>query len=122
MRRLRRGEWLAAAGGLALLGFMWAPWYGDANAWSAFAVVDVLLALAAVAGISTAVLQATRRSPALSVFADVIASTIGLLALLVLVFRVLDPPEAGARAWGAAAGFVSCLVLVAGAWLAMRDE
>jgi hypothetical protein len=122
VRRLRRGEWLAAAGGLALLGFMWAPWYGDANAWSAFAVVDVLLALAALAGIATAVLQATRRSPALPVFADVIASVIGLVALLVLVFRVLDPPGAGARAWGAAAGFVSCLAVFAGAWLAMRDE
>jgi hypothetical protein len=35
---------------------------------------------------------------------------------------VLDPPGAGARAWGAAAGFVSCLAVFAGAWLAMRDE
>ena len=45
VRRLRRGEWLAAAGGVALLAVLWAPWYDDANAWRAFAVLDVLLAL-----------------------------------------------------------------------------
>jgi hypothetical protein len=122
VRRLRRGEWLAAAGGVALLAVMWVPWYDDANAWSAFTVLDLLLALVALLGIAAAVLQATRRSPALPVAADVIGSVVGLLVLLALLFRVLDPPGDSSRAWGLAAGFVSCLAVFAGAWLALRDE
>jgi cytochrome bd-type quinol oxidase subunit 2 len=122
VRRLRRGEWLAAAGGVALLALLWAPWYDDADAWSAFSVLDVLLAILALLGIVTAFLQATRRSPALPVAADVIASTVGLIAVIALAVRVLFPPGDGSRAWGLAAGFVSCLAVFAGAWLALRDE
>ena len=73
-------------------------------------------------GIATAVLQATRRSPALPVAADVIASTVGLIAVIALALRVLFPPGDGGRSWGLAAGFVSCLAVCAGAWLALRDE
>src|SRR5258708_880062 len=110
MRRLRPGEWLAAAGGLALLAVMWAPWYGDANAWTSFAVIDLVLALAALLGIAIAVLQATRRSSALPVFADVIGTVIGFVALVALVVRVIDAP--GERAWGLFAGFASCLAVL----------
>ncbi len=122
MRRLRRGERLAAAGGVARVALMWAPWYGDANAWSSFAVVDVVLALAAACGVSAAVLQATRRSPALPVAADVVGSVIGLLALLLVVIRTLDPPGSGGRAWGLFAGLAACAVLAVGVCLALRDE
>jgi hypothetical protein len=120
MSRLRLGEWLCGAGGVALIAFMFAPWYDDANAWNAFTVLDVLLALVALLGIAAAVLQATRRSPALPVLVDVIGSAVGLIAVIWLLVRVIAAP--GDRAWGLAAGFVSCLVLVAGVWLAMRTE
>lgn len=122
MRRLRRGEWLAAVGGVALLALMWAPWYGDANAWEAFAVVDVVLALAALSGIAAAFLQATRRSPAMPIAADVLGSVVCLLALLLLVIRTLDPPGSADRAWGVFAGLAACAVLTAGVCLAMHDE
>jgi hypothetical protein len=120
MRRLRPGEWLAAAGGLALLAVMFAPWYGDDSAWASFVVTDVVLALAALLGIAIAVLQATRRSPALPVFADVVGTVVAFVAFVLLLVRVIDAP--GERAWGLAAGFVSCLAVLAGAWLAMRTE
>ena len=120
MHRLRLGEVIAAAGGVALLGLMWAPWFGEANAWTAFAAIDVVLALAALLGIATAVLQATRESPAWPVFADVIGTVVAFVAFLLVVIRLLDAP--GERAWGLFAGFVSCLAVLVGAWLAMRTE
>jgi hypothetical protein len=120
MHRLRLGEVIAAGGGVALLGLMWAPWYDGTNAWGAFAVIDVVLALAALLGIAAAVQQATRESPAWPVFLDVIGTVVAFVAVLLLVFRVLDAP--GPRAWGLFAGFACCLAVLAGAWLAMRTE
>jgi hypothetical protein len=120
MQRLRLGELIAGAGGVALLAVMWAPWFDDTNAWGSFAVIDVVLALAALLGIAAAVLQATRESPAWPVFVDVIGTVVGFVALILLVIRLLDAP--GDRAWGVFIGFVSCLAVLVGVWLAMRTE
>jgi hypothetical protein len=120
MQRLRLGEVVAAAGGVALLGLMWAPWYKGTNAWGAFAVIDVVLAVAALLGIATAVLQATRSSPAWPVFVDVTGTVVAFVAVVLVVIRLLDAP--GPRAWGVFAGFVSCLAVLVGAWLAIRTE
>jgi hypothetical protein len=120
MQRLRIGEVLAGAGGLALLGLMWEPWYEGTNAWGAFAVIDVVLALAALLGIAAAVLQATRESPAWPVFVDVVGTAVAFVAVVLVAIRLLDAP--GPRAWGVIAGFVSCLAVLVGAWLAMRTE
>jgi hypothetical protein len=120
MQRLRLGEVVAAAGGMALLGLMWAPWYEGTNAWGAFAVIDVVLAVAALLGIAAAVLQATRKSPAWPVFVDVIGTVVAFVAVVLVVIRLLDAP--GPRAWGVFAGFVSCLAVLVGVWLALRTE
>jgi hypothetical protein len=120
MQRLRLGELIAGAGGVALLAVMWAPWFDDKNAWGSFVVTDVVLAVAALLGIALAVLQATRTSPAWPVVADVIGTVVGFIALVLLLIRLLDPPAD--RAWGAFIGFVSCLAVLVGAWLAMRTE
>jgi uncharacterized membrane protein len=139
MRRLRPGELLAAAGGVALLALLWAPWYeagaevqfgtgrievaSDLSAWTAFDVADVFLAVTALLAIATAVLQATRRSPALPVAASVLTATLGVLATLVVLFRLIVVPEDGLdRSYGVFAGFVSALALTAGGWLSMREE
>ena len=51
MGRLRDGEWIAGAGGVALLAAMFLHWYGagpfELTAWQAFDVLDVVLALLA---------------------------------------------------------------------------
>jgi hypothetical protein len=120
MQRLRLGEVIAGAGGVALLAVMFAPWFDDTDAWGSFAVTDVVLAIAALLGIALAVLQATRPSPAWPVFADVIGTVVGFIALILLLIGLLDPPAD--RAWGVFAGFVSCLAVLVGAWLAMRTE
>ena len=83
LSRLRPGELIAAAGGVALLVVMFLDWYAvggttsvggsdvrislGLTAWEAFAITDVLLALAALIAIGLAVITAARRSPALPV-------------------------------------------------------
>ena len=66
MGRLRDGEWVAGAGGLALLAAMFLHWYGagpfEATAWQAFDGLDVVLALLALVPLGLVVTQATRAS------------------------------------------------------------
>ena len=84
MGRLRDGEWIAGAGGVALLAAMFLHWYGDGpfelTAWQAFDVLDVVLALLALVPLALVVTQATRRSPSIPVAFSVLSTLAGMLA------------------------------------------
>jgi hypothetical protein len=138
MRRLRDGEWIVGAGGLALLAAMFLDWYGTTvrfgaldrfepavNAWQAFSVLDVVLVLIALVPLALVVLQATRESPSLPVALSVLTTLAGALATLLIAYRLLNQPgpndavEVEAGAW---IGFVAALVVTAGGWRSMRVE
>lgn len=107
MRRLRPGEWLAGAGGIALV----------ATVWAGPIVLAVLLCCAAVPALALPVAQSTRRSPALPVALAVLTTTVGFVAVVLALVRLLDEPAAGT--WIGLAGAVATL---AGGWLSMRAE
>jgi hypothetical protein len=151
---MRRAEPVAGLGGLVLLVSLFLTWYGvdfevtgpqtgstfgvaveKASAWRWFSVIDVLLALAAVVAIAVPVVSALARGPARPIAIAVIASTVTPVAVLLVVFRMLFPPEAeglaiddlglqlsltpGLGAWLSLAGAVLAFV---GAWFSLRDE
>src|SRR5689334_8585576 len=60
LRRLRVGEWIVGACGVVLLISLFLDWYGDPSetAWEAFSILDVILALVALAAISVPVVTA----------------------------------------------------------------
>jgi hypothetical protein len=141
LNRLRQGEVIAALGGVALLIVMFLDWYGadgnatfqgqdirislGFNAWQAFNVTDLILALTAVTAIGLAVITASRRSPALPVAASVITAALGALATLLVFYRILNQP--GPNQFfevklGAFLGFLSVLAVAVGGCLSMRDE
>jgi hypothetical protein len=139
--RLRPGELIAAAGGVALLVVMFLDWYAAGgttevsgrdveisvgfNAWEAFGITDVLLAIAGLTAIGLAVITATRRSPALPVAASVITTTVGALAVLLVLYRIVNQPgpnEFIEVKFPAFLGFLCVLAIAAGGWLSMRDE
>jgi hypothetical protein len=141
LSRLRQGELIAALGGVGLLIVMFLDWYGAGgpatfqgqdieislglNAWEAFSVTDLILALTAVSAIGLAVITASHRSPALPVAASVITASLGAIATLLVFYRILNQP--GANEFfevkvGAFLGFVCVLAVAAGGWLSMRDE
>jgi hypothetical protein len=141
LNRLRRGDVVAAFGGVALLIVMFLDWYGAGgratfqgqdiqislgfNAWEAFSVTDLILALTAVSAIGLAVVTASRRSPALPVAASVITATLGALATLLVFYRILNQPgpnEFFEVKIGAFLGFLSVLAVAVGGYLSLRDE
>jgi hypothetical protein len=107
LRRLRAGEWVVGASGLALLVSLFLPWYGidqpvvfgptetfteSASGWEAFAILDILLALGAVAAIAVVVVTASQSTPALPLALQSLLTLLAILLLVLVLFRVANPP------------------------------
>jgi hypothetical protein len=134
VRWLKPGDVLAGAGGVLLLVSLFLPWYRqtrgpvertNVTGWEAFAVFDLLLALAALVGVALAVAIAVRRTPTLPVALAVIGTPVGALATVLVVIRVLEPPgddrllQLASAPW---LGLVGALAVAAGAWWSLCDE
>jgi len=138
MARLRAPDLVAGAAGIALIASMFLHWYGvdvlvtggppqraEATAWQAFSVLDVVLALLALVPLALVLLQATRRSPALPVLFSVLTTVAGLLAALLIAYRLANQPgpndlvDVERGAW---LGLLAALAIAAGGWRSTRDE
>jgi hypothetical protein len=141
LSRLRPGEIIAAAGGVALLVVMFLDWYAaggttevqgqtlelslGVNAWQAFGLTDLILAVCALLAIGLALVTASRRSPALPVAASVVTSSLAILASLLVLYRIVNQPGPNDFVeveLGALLGLLAVLTIAAGAWHSMRDE
>jgi uncharacterized membrane protein len=127
LRRLRAGEWIAVAGGIALIVSLLLPWYDapteSLTGYEALTIVDVLLTLIALVGVALGVLQATQDTPAKPVAFGVLSVVFGVLAVLLVLFRLIDSPAAGlAVRAGAWVGLVAAIAVVVGGWRSLAAE
>ncbi len=123
VRRLRAGEWLAGAGGIALIVSLLLPWFDEESGYTALTVIDVLLTLLALLALSLPILQATRDSPALPVAAAVLTVTFGIVGVLLVLFRVIDDPWAGAeRDIGIWIALAATVAIEASGWMSLDNE
>jgi hypothetical protein len=140
MTRLRLSDLGAGAAGVALLVVLFLPWYRGAvgtgvvsygpgassqraTGWQAFSVVDVLLALAAALAIAIVVVTASTRGPAKPVASTVIATVVSAIAVLLVLWRALAPPEPGlTRSYGVWLGLAATLLMFAASFAALHDE
>lgn len=148
-RRLRLGEQIAGASALLLFIDMFLKWYGGVDvsanvlgrsisrtvggsisAWAAFGFIDLILLLVILVTLALVVLKATQRSPALPVAASVIVTALGALAFVLVLFRILDPPNAdygfGSASANVSYGIFLGLIFTAGiaygGFRSMREE
>jgi uncharacterized membrane protein len=120
---VRPGEVIAGIGGLVLLVSLFTSWYvGGVSAWEALTVIDVILALVALLGIALLVTQAIMRRPGWPVALSVLTSTLGFIAAVLVLLRIVDLPETDGLAGGVWLALAGVIALTAGAWLAMGDE
>jgi hypothetical protein len=105
--KLTTGDMIAGVGGIVLLISLFLPWYGvsadipgvgsisdDASGWTALGFIDILLFVIAVAAIAVVAARAAGALPA-DVPAPVILLGLGALALLLVLFRIIDIPVEG---------------------------
>jgi hypothetical protein len=127
LERMRAGELAALAGAIGVIVSLFVRSYespaGNLTAWDTFGP-GVALELAAVCAALAMVLSAlTERSTALPVSTAVWCVALGLAAVIAAIVRALERPghasEVCAGAWLALAG---SLLILAGAWQALRDE
>ena len=143
LRRLRAGEWIAAAAGIALLVTLFLPWYErqlacigrssagllpcpdpqEVTAWEAFAVTDVVLGLVALAAVALFMVTALQRAAAVAMAYESLLTIAAGVAALLVVMRVLIPPGEGlSRTGGLWLGCLATLAVLGGSLVAMRNE
>jgi hypothetical protein len=125
LRRLRVGEWIVGAAGLLLLVSLFLTWYSDPSStgWEAFSVLDLILALIALAALAVPVVTATHRVPAMPLAVESLATLFGLLAVVLVLIRVLNlPGDADGREVGLWLGLFGTLGIFAGGMIGIRDE
>lgn len=120
--RLRSGELLACSGGIVLAVALFLPWFGDADAWQSFDLLDVLLLFAAGVGVAVAAIAAANAKPDAPVTAAAMAVPVGAVAVLLVIYRILDPVGGGSREIGIYLGLAGSAAVAWGCWRSIRDE
>jgi hypothetical protein len=139
LRRLGAGEWMASISGVVLLVSLFLPWYEfeicvvpytdlsrgcpTMSGWEALAAIDVLLAFVAASGVLVGIVTAVQRVPAVPIATSALVMFSGTFGVLLVLFRVIDLPDGVAgREWALWLGLAGAAGIVAGAFIAMRDE
>jgi hypothetical protein len=124
---LSPGELVGAISGLGLLVVSFLPWYSvggeNATAWQSFGVIDLVMTAAAIAALSVAVVVLARVSVSYPVAGCAVTTGFGGLAVLLIAYRLIDPPGAGEvdREVGAWLGLVAAAGITLGGYLGMQE-
>ena len=104
--KLTTGDIIAGVGGIVLLISLFLPWYGvsvdvagfsaseSGSGWDALGFIDILLFLIAVAAIAIVAARAAGALPE-DLPAPVILLALGALAILLVLYRIIDIPVEG---------------------------
>jgi len=125
-RRLRPEDWFVLAGGIALLAFLFLPWFAvDGQARSAFeamSVNDLILALIALLAIAAGIGTAASRRTGVPVVLGVVLVFAVPLGVLLVTVRLIWPPDGGDVRIGPWLGLITLVVVGVANWIAVGDE
>jgi hypothetical protein len=140
MDNLRTGERIAGLSGIALLIIMFLSWWGapgptaelveasgididtTVNAWQAADFLDLLWALAAISGIALAVVAMQGNQVNMPIAMSAITAGLGGIAVLTILYRLIDTPFDADREYGAFLGLIAAAGVAYGGWTAMQEE
>jgi hypothetical protein len=138
LSRLNMGEKLAGVSGLLLFAFMSVDWFGvkgyfgGADAWQAFGFIDIVLLVVALAAVGLALFAPSQSDLGLPVAAGAIVTSLGVLAVALVLIRLIDPPDIGVAAFvphtevtrkiGVWLGLITSIGVAVGGYLAMQED
>ena len=143
--RLRFGDVIAALSGVVLIIALFLPWFEqtgetpelaggqtrDYSGWSAMALIDKILLIAAVVAIGLAILRVVGTPARWSVSPEMVALVLSAIAVLLVLFRILRVPSGlfpntpeleVTRLAGIFLAMVAALGMTLGSWLSWRAE
>lgn len=145
--RLSTGEKVSAASAVLLFIFMFFDWFGakvegvpgfsgsieaGGSAWDALDVIPIFLMVAIVAAIAVAVIRLTDADVEPPVSMNAIVAVLGGLAVLLILYRIVDPPGDGDALAGVGVditlklgiflGLLAAAGIAYGGYSAMREE
>ena len=143
--RLSRGELIAGIAGLALFIFMFFSWFGapgvagdaldqaadlgivvdlglTANAWQAFDFIDLVLLLTVIVSVGFAIAAAAAKNVNLPVAGGALTAGLGIIATLLVLYRIIDPPFNSGREIGVWLGLIASAGVAFGGWTAMQEQ
>ena len=145
--RLSPGEKISAVSGILLFVFMFFDWFGvevsgvpgfsgsvtggGGSAWDALDVIPIFLVLAIAVAIGVAVIRLTDADIEPPVSLNTIVAVLGGLAVLLILYRIIDPPGGGQFGGvsvdtnlqvGIFLGLLAAAGIAYGGYSAMREE
>jgi hypothetical protein len=147
-KKLSRGEKIASASAVLLFVCMFLDWFGakvsgvsgfsgsvesagvGGSAWDTLDVIPIFLMLAIVLAVGVAVIRVTDADLELSISLNAIVAAGGALAVLLILYRIFDPPGFGLPGVGVDTtlrlgiflGLVAAAGIAYGGYSAMREE
>ncbi|MBX5469140.1 MAG: hypothetical protein IRZ21_04490 [Thermoleophilaceae bacterium] len=122
LSRTRPTDWVVGLAGAALIGLLFADWYGGESGWSALAVTDVVLALLALLAIAVPIVTAAQAANAIPIALVSFATLAGVVATVAIGVRLAAPPNGAGVDTGAWLGLAAGLVWTVAGALDLRDE
>jgi len=145
--KLNTGEKISAISGILLFIFMFFDWFGvkitgvsgfsgdvsgsGGSAWDALDVIPIFLMLAIVVAIGVAVIRLTDADLEPPISLNAIVAGLGGLAVLLILYRIVDPPGGGSFGgvsvditvkFGIFLGLIAAAGIAYGGYSAMREE
>ena len=145
--KLNTGEKVAAISAVLLFIFMFFTWFGvevsgaggfsgsvpgaGGDAWDALEFIPIVLVVAIVAAIGVAVLRLTDSAYEPPISMNAVVTVLGGLSVLLILFRIVDPPSFGSFGGvsvdgtveiGIFLGLIAAAGIAYGGYLAMKEE
>lgn len=145
--RLSTGEKIASVSAIALFVFMFFEWFGvevsgvggfsgtisgdGGNAWQALDFIPFVLLATILAALGVAALRLTDATYEPPVSANTVVTVLGVISVLLILFRIIDPPSFGSvggisvdatRSIGIFLGLIAAGGIAYGGYSAMQEE
>jgi multisubunit Na+/H+ antiporter MnhF subunit len=142
--RMSTGEKIADASAVLLFIFMFFEWFnvdisggeglftisGGFNAWESFSFIDIILLITVLAAVAVAVIRLTDALVEPPVSVNAVVAILGAISVLLIVYRIIDPPDFGVDvsgfdvgpSIGVFLGLIAAAGIAYGGYRAMQEE